>query len=283
MISREKLLYLTLICFFILVLGKTTSAKTLNGMEPGDPVPDFQVRLTDGKQFTLGAQRGKILILNFWERGQKYSDSALADLERIFQEYRDKGVTVLALDVDKASESELKSYGSARNLTISLALDADTRIYGLYGIIVLPSTLIIGVDGKLAYYRAIHTGDFYNQIRGNVRLLLGEINQAQLEMMLNPKKITVSSGAREKANLHLQTARMLLMAESDIMKDKARSELEKAVKADPEFLDPRLLLAKSHLDAKEFEKARNELELALKLDPSSIEAKSLMEQLRGMD
>ncbi len=53
MISRKTPLYLPFICLFIFSLGGTNLAAGLNGLNPGDPAPDFQVRLLDGKEFFI--------------------------------------------------------------------------------------------------------------------------------------------------------------------------------------------------------------------------------------
>ncbi len=242
----------------------------LMGLKPGDPAPDFQIRTIDGKEITLSNLKEKIVILTFWKRGQDYSVKTLADLERIYQEYRDRGVTVLAFNGDKASEPEIRSIGTAQNLSYLLASDPEFEVYGRFGVMVLPTTLLIGPEGELTYYRSIHSRDFYQQFRGQVRLLLGEVTQAQLEAELNPQKMQERSKARTKATRYLNLGRMLMELN---YKDKAHVELEKAAHADPSFPDPHLLLARLYLEDREVSKAGAELKQALRLNPGSKEGK----------
>jgi peroxiredoxin len=242
-------------------------------MKPGDKAPDFQIRTGDGKEITLKNQKGKILVLAFWKRSQVFSEKALSDLERIYQEFRDRGVNVLAINADKASDPEIKIIETTQNLNYPLASDTELKVYGRFGVIVLPTTLVLGPEGRLAYYRSIHTKDFYHQIRGHVRILLGEITPAQLEKELNPQRIKVGSEARQRANLHLAMARML-MAENSL-KHKAREELEKAVQTDPTLREAHIILAKLYLKDNEVSKAGAELEKALKLGPGSEDDKLL--------
>ena len=266
-------------CFTFYFFG-LCSAKALRGIKPGDPAPDFKVVTLHGQDITLENQKGKILVLAFWKRGQNFSKDALADLVRISNEFRDKDVTIVAINGDKATLEEIKSVGIAQNLNYPLASDPDFRVYGQFGVFVLPSTLIIGQDGKLESYHTIHSRKFYSKVRGHIRLLLGELNQAQLDSELNPKKIERKPEARKKANLHVQMGRMLM---GTIMKDKAREEFIKAIKVDPTMIEARTLLATIYLDSKDVAKARPELEQALKLDPSSQEAQTLMDRLEIME
>lgn len=249
-------------------------AMALRSMEIGDPAPDFRIRTIDDKEITLKNQEGKILILGFWRRDQDFSKKVQSDLERIYQKYGDQGVTVLAVNADQASVPEIRRIRAEQNLSYPFAGDAEFKTYGQFGVMVLPTTLVIGPNGRLAHYSPIHGKGFYDQIRGHVRLLLGEITPAELEKELNPEQIKVLTEAKRKAGLHLAMAKMLMNEAS--LKHKAREELEKAVETDPSLLEARILLAKLYLADQEFKKALSELKEALKLDLDSEEAQQLL-------
>ncbi len=272
MISVKKVLVLLTIGFLTLGTYGSWAAMALMGLKPGDSAPDFQITAIDGKEITLSNLKGKIAILAFWKRDQRYSEKTLADLERIYQEYKAKGVIVLAINADKAPDQEIRSIGTTQNLSYPLARDEGLKVYGRFGVMVLPTTLVVGPDGKLEYYRSIHPRDFYAQVRGHVRLLLGEITQAQLEKELYPREIREDTAARKKAKRYLNLGRTLM---DRGLQEKARQELEKAVQADPSFLEPHILLARLYLQGKEATEAMAELDQALKLDPGSKDAKLL--------
>ena len=170
--------------------------------------------------------------------------------------------------------SEIRRIRVEQNLSYPFAGDADFKAYGQFGIMVLPTTLVLGPNGRLAHYNPIHGKGFYDQIRGYARLLLGEITLAELEKELNPGQIKVLPDARRKAGLHLSMAKMFMNEES--LKHKVREELEKAVQTDPSLLEARILLARLYLADQEFEKAKSELKEALKLDSDSEEAQQLL-------
>lgn len=270
----NRWLLFPLIAFLTLFSIGLASAMALRGLSIGDPAPDFRIRTTDNREIGRSGQKGTILILAFWRRDQDFSKLVLTDLEKIYQEYKDKGVMVLAVNADEASAKEIRQIKDALHLSYLFATDPGFRAYGLFGIMVLPSTLVIGPHGVLTAYRPIHSEHFHDQIRGEVRLLLGEISAGALEMQLNPKQVELLPDAKRKAGLHLSMARMLLNESS--LKPKAKEELEKAVRFDPTLIEARILLAKLYLEDREFKKAKSELTEALKLDPVSEEARALL-------
>jgi peroxiredoxin len=244
----------------------------LMSLKVGDPVPDFEIRTIDGKSITPGSLKGKILVLTFWRRDQEISKNVLSDLERIYQEYRDRGVIVLALNADESSETEIKDFQTARNFSFRFASDKGLTLYGRFGIIVLPSTLVIGPEGKLAYFHPIHGRDFHSQLRAHVRFLLGEISSAQLEAELNPKKMPESSEATKKADRYLNLGLALIDAG---MGEKARDAFMIAAEADPSLPEPHISLAQIYTQDMDEKKAGVELGKALELLPRSKDNKLL--------
>lgn len=244
----------------------------LMSLKVGDPVPDFKIRTIDGRDISRDNLRGKIFVLVFWRRNQDNSKNVLSDLERLHQEYRDRGVVVLAINADESSETEIKDFQTAQNFSYLFASDKGLTLYGRFGIIVLPSTLLIGPEGKLAHFQPIHGRDFHSQIRAHVRFLLGEISSTQLEAELNPRKMPVSSDARKKADRYFNLGLALMDAG---MAEKARDAFSTAAEADPSFPNPHIFLAQSYSQKSDVKKAGEELGQALELLPRSKDNKLL--------
>ena len=234
----------------------------LMSLKVGDPVPDFEIRTIDGRSVNLGSLKGKILVLVFWRRNQDNSKNVLSDLERLYQEYQDRGVVVLAINADEASETEIKNFQTAQSFSYPFASDKGLTLYGRFGIIVLPSTLVIGPRGKLAHFQPIHGREFYSQLRGHVRFLLGEISSNQLEAELNPRKMPESSEARKKADRYLNLGLALMDAG---MVEKALDAFMTAAEADPSMPEPHISLAQIYSQERDEKKAGIELGNALEL------------------
>ena len=247
-------------------------AFALRHLKQGDSVPNFAIRTIDGDQISLDEQKGKVTVLVFWKQDDAKSCDMLADLSRINQEFQGKGVTLLAINGDGASHRQMRELALARKITCLFASDPDLTTYSRLGIVVLPTTLIIGPDGKLALVQDLYSRNFFTQTVAYIKFLLGEITQSQLDAEFDPGTYAKLSPARIKAERYVNFGRVLLDIKE---KDKAREALEKAVEADPTFPEPHLLLAGLCLENKEVRKAGTELELALKLNPCPREGKLL--------
>ena len=257
----------------LLIIGSHPSLATdIGHHKQGDRVPDLAIRTIDGTQISLDEQKGKIIVLAFWKQDDDKSNKMLTDLSRISQEFQDKDVTFLAINGDRASERQIGEMALAKKTTCLFASDPDLAAYSSLGILVLPTTLIVGPDGKLAFIQDLYSRNFYTQTRAYVRLLLGEITQDQLNAELDPGTFVKVSQARIKAERYVNMGRVLLDLKE---KEKARGALKKAVEADPSFPEPHLLLAGLCLEDKEVRKAGAELEQALKLNPCPKEGKLL--------
>jgi len=257
----------------LFIIGSHISlALALGHHKQGDRVPNISIRTIDGNQISLDERKGKIIVLAFWKQDDDKSSKMLTDLSRISQEFQDKDVTFLAINGDKASDKQIREMALAKEPTCLFASDPDLTTYSRLGILVLPTTLIIGPDAKLAFIQDLYSRNFYTQTRAYVRFLLGEITQNQLNAELDPGKFVKVSPARIKAERYVNLGRVLLDVKE---KEKARKALEKAVEADPTFPEPHLLLAGLCLEDKEVRKAGTELEQALKLNPCPKEGKLL--------
>jgi len=228
----------------------------------GDRIPNLAIRTIDGKQLSLDEQKGKIIVLAFWKQDDDKSSKMLSDLSRISQEFQNKDVTFLAINGDKASDQQIRQIALANKLSCLFASDPDLAAYSSLGILVLPTTLIVGPDGKLAFVQDLYSRNFYSHTKAQVRFLLGEISQHQLNAELAPGESGKLSPARIKAERYVNMALLLVELKE---KAKAKEALAKALEVDPSFPKPHLLLAGLYVDAAKASEAGIELEKALEL------------------
>lgn len=125
----------------------------------GQPAPLFTAQDTEGQLFDLGAQKGKIVVLEWFNPGCPFvrqahgAGGALVDLPKT---WTDKGVVWVAinsgapgkegagLDVNKAARAE---YG----IGYPVLLDESGEIGRLYGAKTTPHLFVIDASGNLAY------------------------------------------------------------------------------------------------------------------------------------
>ncbi len=243
-------------------------------LSTGDKIPDFTVRTTEGKTLSIKKLKGKVVILVFWKKGTGYSQKSLLDLGKIHQEFKHKGLTVLAINSDKLSKKDIKGFKNKNNFDYLFAEDPELKVYGSFGTMVLPTTLIVDQEGKLVYYRSIYPRNYLQQVRGYVRFIIGEITRSQLDKALHPAKIVKKPDDIKKATRHLNLGRTLLSLN---LKEKATQEFEKSIQTYPLIVEPHILLGRLYLEENLAGKAIFQIEQALKLDPDSKEAGLLKE------
>jgi thiol-disulfide isomerase/thioredoxin len=67
----------------------------------GKPAPAWSFAGLDGKKHSLKDYRGKIAVLDFWYRGCPWCIRAMPHLNDLAQEYRDRPVDVIGMNIDR--------------------------------------------------------------------------------------------------------------------------------------------------------------------------------------
>ena len=124
-------------------------------LEVGQPAPQLTVQEFDGSSFNLAAERGKVVIVNFWATWCPPCRAELPALKAVYDRYHSKGLELIALSLDRSHDrNEAVRMMSEYGLPGAMRDDASADGFGQPG--TLPVTVIIGPRGKV---RAIHTPD----------------------------------------------------------------------------------------------------------------------------
>jgi peroxiredoxin len=123
------------------------------GQRAGQQAPDFRVATLDGTSFALSAQRGKPVVLFFmagWCISCVAEAQALAQLQ---QDYADRGLQVLAIDVDAGeTAADLDRFRQlVPGAAYHWALDPGNRVTLAYGVRAMDTTVVIDGAGRIAY------------------------------------------------------------------------------------------------------------------------------------
>ncbi|MBS1854733.1 MAG: TlpA family protein disulfide reductase [Acidobacteria bacterium] len=112
----------------------------------GDTAPGFTIHADSGRTVTLPNFGGKLLVLNFWATWCPPCVQETPSLSQFAAQYAPKGVTVLAVSVDRdvnAYNAFLQKFKPA----FLTARDAD--LHAQYGTFMYPETYIIDAQGKV--------------------------------------------------------------------------------------------------------------------------------------
>ena len=141
----------------------------------GQPAPALVARTFAGDTFDLSAQRGKVVVLNFWASWCGPCRGEMPLLEALQRDYRDQGVVVVGLSADDRHDRK-EALRAAREVSYATGLLAEARVNEFGPPQVLPLTYIIGPTGTLT---AI--------LRANQGLLSAAQLRAAVEVALQPR------------------------------------------------------------------------------------------------
>jgi peroxiredoxin len=109
--------------------------------------PPFEAHTVKGQAVSLAELRGRVVLLNFWASWCAECRPEMPMFERLHREFAAQGLTVLGMNFDEEPQT-IQPYARDLGLTFPLVLDPQGDIARAYGVIGLPTTLLIGRDGR---------------------------------------------------------------------------------------------------------------------------------------
>lgn len=144
-------LFALLISSLLLIMGcndNTTAPPT--AMEAA---PDFNLTLFEGGEFQLSANKGKVVVINFFASWCVSCGEETPVIEKASHKYAPQTVVFLAIAVDD-TEKKAKAFMKKMGLTIPAGLDKTGKIKDAYGLYGMPTTFFIDKNGKISYFHA---------------------------------------------------------------------------------------------------------------------------------
>ncbi len=110
--------------------------------------PDFSLTTLEGEPVSLADFRGKVVLLNFWASWCPPCRSEMPAMERVYQDYADRGFVILAVNATQQdSPDAARRFVSEQGLTFPILLDTSGTVSALYRTRSLPTSFFIGADG----------------------------------------------------------------------------------------------------------------------------------------
>ncbi|MGH2972848.1 MAG: TlpA family protein disulfide reductase [Gaiellaceae bacterium] len=116
----------------------------------GGPAPNFTLNRINGiGKLDLAALRGKAVVINFWASWCSPCKAEAPALEKLWREYRGKGVVFVGVDSNDAS-SDARRFLLAHGITYPVVSDENGLVAAnQYDIANLPVTYFVNRQGRL--------------------------------------------------------------------------------------------------------------------------------------
>jgi tetratricopeptide (TPR) repeat protein len=244
---------------------------TFRKLKEGEPVPSFALKDVDGNDVTFTPDDGSAKLVAFIsvEKNAK-SQKLLSTLNEIYEEVAAKGVKIVAVASYEDKVEDIKAFASEKKLKFPIAVDADQKVYGEWGLFVLPATAIVDGEGKLDFEYSSYDMEYKNIVGGKVKVMVGLMTAAEYEKIIHPEEEPEKTLEQKEASRLITLGKRLA---SKGMHQKASEKFKEAIDKDPENLTARTLYAESLGKAGKVDEAITELNAVLEKDPNMRDAK----------
>jgi len=122
------------------------------GIKPGDSFPDLASFSLEGKM--PEQLRDKIVLVDFWASWCGPCKDSFPAMEELQTRFGSKGLVVLAVNLDEDAAT-MNDFLKKHPVTFNVVRDAKKKLVSTVNIKSMPSSFILGPDGKVAF---VHRG-----------------------------------------------------------------------------------------------------------------------------
>lgn len=226
-------------------------ALAFEGLQVGMQAPLVKLKDLQGKEVALADQRdANAVVVVFWATWSDNSPAMLERLERLYRKHKREKLRVLAVNVEKQQPDaqdigEIKKIVTRLGLTFPVLLDEGLKTFREYGVVAVPSTVVIDregtIRGEMASFPIAQREDLFDLIEAVAEKR--EIAKREARTGYQPEPPAVR---------YYNLARAMV---SRGMSDTVDGNLKKSISTDPKFVLPLLLLAKLYRERAEMEEA----------------------------
>jgi tetratricopeptide (TPR) repeat protein len=202
-------------------------------------IPAFSLPLLDGGTIRNDGLDGDALVVVYLAAGQRSSEAAAQDAMAVHQSLDRDDVTLLFVTADVEETEYFRRLRGDANLHAPLGLDRDRRLYGDLGIIVLPTTILVNAEGRLAHVISSHKSDYPHVLHARLEHTLGILDDAALAERLESRQFQRDRPI-DRINRHRAAAQVL---RRNGLLGEAENELNLALEIDAAHVETRLDLA----------------------------------------
>lgn len=134
-----------------LAIGAHLMKDELFPVNVGSTAPNFRAKvLGESRYKTLADYKGQVVMLNIWATWCGPCQVEIPSLERLYREYGDKGLKLVAVSIDDyVSEDSIRAFARNFGVTFEVLHDSTHSIERQYQATGYPETFVIGKEGTI--------------------------------------------------------------------------------------------------------------------------------------
>ena len=131
----------------LFVSAQSPSASTAGGQPPASPALRFEA--ADGTTATLSDFRGRVVLLNIWATWCAPCRKEMPALDRLQAQIGGSDFEVVALSIDRRGRDAVQPFFDEIGIkNLRVYLDRGSEAMSTLGVVGLPTTVLIGRDGR---------------------------------------------------------------------------------------------------------------------------------------
>ncbi len=235
----------------------------------GTQVSQVELGAASGEKVRLIDPRARVSVLIFVRAGQDRSVEALKAMARCEKDLAGKPVRFIGVVPPDTTPEEAKALATASGVKMPLLFDVNDALYEKLGVRLHPVIFLLDAKARVAAFEQYRQIDYCEVIAARIRFMLGELDQAALDKVLEPPKNTMpGENPKDVSNRDVNLGRKQLKIKQY---DKATASANKALAVAPSpgafALLGEIAAARGNCAA-----AVKQFDQALKLDPAEKHA-----------
>ena len=116
----------------------------------GKAAPPLTLKDIHGANHDLAQYRGKVVLVNFWATWCEPCRYEMPSMQRLREKLAGKPFEILAVNVDEP-EARVRRFVTETLFDLPVLLDANKSVTRSWSVRVMPTTFLIGPDGRIRY------------------------------------------------------------------------------------------------------------------------------------
>lgn len=143
------------------------------GLVAGDvkPAPDVTVQDAKGAPVRLAELKGRVVLIDFWASWCPPCKASFPALDALYREYHDRGVEVVAINVDERRK-DADTFLADHPHEMTVLFDPQGRAPSAFHVTAMPTSVLIDRSGNIRFTHAGYTEKTLESYRDELNTLL---------------------------------------------------------------------------------------------------------------
>lgn len=266
--TRSRAVALAATLVVVLWCAQPSISAAFKNVQLSQTPPAFALKDTTGRELKSAEIYGRgATVLIFWATWSPRSAEVIRDLEALRAKIGPEKVQVVTVNcehpaITAADREAIAAVAKQLGFSSPALVDDGLVVFNQYGAMALPSTLVVGADGKVSYILAGYPNTLREDLADAVRKAAGIPAAAE-------QRPVQEYVPKNHALMYYNLGRQLASKGQD---EKAEAQLKIAVEKDPDFKKPRVELGLIYKKTGRHDLALAEFQRAKEIDPKDHEA-----------